>query len=177
MQKIDTKRRVVWMTSLLMIPAMLAARQAAGAEASAPDSTDLLLNLFIQKGYVSRQEAEKVRQEADKRQAELEQFKSEAEQYKTQLEQVKSEMAALKSKTELYQTNLPGAFPETKWNIAKAVKSVGLFGDVRVRYEDRWATDPAGRKIQLNRYRYSLRFGLRGELFDDVYYGFRMETA
>ena len=167
------------MTSLLLIPAVLTARQASGAENSSSDasSTDLLLNLFIEKGFVSKQEAEKVKAEAAKRQAELDQYKAEARQYKTELEQVKTDMAELKTRADRYQTNMPDSLPATKWTLSKGVKSVGLFGDIRVRYEDRQAKDPAGGKIKLNRYRYSVRFGLRGEVFDDVYYGFRVETS
>jgi hypothetical protein len=63
------------------------------------------------------------------------------------------------------------------WHISKAIKGVELYGDVRVRYEDRSAADAAGNEIDLQRFRYSLRFGLRGDMFDGFYYGFRMDTG
>jgi len=52
-----------------------------------------------------------------------------------------------------------------------------LFGDVRLRYEDRYAADPAGDSVDMQRWRYSVRIGLRGEAFDDFYYGIRLETG
>jgi hypothetical protein len=66
---------------------------------------------------------------------------------------------------------------ESQWKISKAVKSMELFGDVRLRYENRTAKDPNGGTIELNRLRFSVRVGLRGEMFDDFYYGVRVETA
>jgi len=52
-----------------------------------------------------------------------------------------------------------------------------LFGDLRGRYEDREAKDPTGGRIDLQRMRFALRLGLRGEADDNFYYGFRLETA
>lgn len=66
---------------------------------------------------------------------------------------------------------------ESQWRISKAVKNMELFGDVRLRYENRTAKDPEGGTIELNRLRFSVRLGLRGEMFDDFYYGVRVETA
>ncbi len=175
MRTFKPSRRVLWLTSLILISALLSAGQATGAEDSA--SSDLLLNLFIEKGYVSKQEAEKVKEEAAKKQAELDQFKTEAEQYKTQLAQIKSDMAQLKAQSELGQTNIPGLFPPTRWKIDKGLISMQLFGDVRLRYEDRQAQDPSGGNIDLQRMRYAVRFGLRGDLLDDAYFGFRVDTS
>jgi hypothetical protein len=66
---------------------------------------------------------------------------------------------------------------QSQWKISKAVKNMELFGDVRLRYEGRKAADPNGGTIDLNRLRFAIRIGLRGELFDDFYYGVRVETA
>ena len=52
-----------------------------------------------------------------------------------------------------------------------------LFGDVRLRYEDRSALDPAGNRIDLQRFRYAVRVGLQGDLFDQFYYGIRLDTG
>jgi hypothetical protein len=52
-----------------------------------------------------------------------------------------------------------------------------FYGDLRLRFEDRRAEDPAGGSIELQRFRYSVRAGLQGDLFDDFYYGLRLETS
>jgi hypothetical protein len=145
--------------------------------AESADSTDLLLNLFIEKGYVSQSEAEKVRAEAAKRQAELDQFKAEAAEYKAQLDQVKSELADLQTQAGPGQTNVPGLIAPNRFKVDRGLISMELFGDARVRYESRQAKDPAGAKIDLSRERYALRFGLRGTLLDEGYFGFRLDTA
>jgi hypothetical protein len=67
--------------------------------------------------------------------------------------------------------------PSSQWKITKGIQKVELFGDVRLRYEDRYAADPFGNSIDLQRWRYSVRVGLRGEAFDDFYYGLRLETG
>jgi hypothetical protein len=90
-----------------------------------------------------------------------------------------SDAEAAKVKAALAErgSNAPPQMPASKWLISKGVKDVELFGDVRLRYEDRNATDPTGGRIELNRLRYALRFGLRGDAFDDFYYGFRLDTG
>jgi len=110
----------------------------AGAESSDP-----LLELLIQKGMVTREEAGRVRAEA-----------------------------------EANRTNQAAMPPvDSKWKIAKSIKNVELFGDVRLRYEHREASTPVGARLELDRARVAARFGLRGEVFDDFYYGFRLETS
>ena len=66
---------------------------------------------------------------------------------------------------------------ESKWKISNAIKSVELFGDLRLRYEYRQATTPVDGRLELDRARYAFRLGLRGQAFDDFYYGFRLDTA
>ncbi len=87
------------------------------------------------------------------------------------------EAAKVQAQVDTIRTNEVAQFPESKWKISDGVKNVELFGDIRLRYEDREAYDPSNGKIDLQRYRYALRFGLRGELFDDFDYGFRLETS
>jgi hypothetical protein len=87
-------------------------------------------------------------------------------------EQVEAEATA-------FRTNgmqMPAA-PLSKWKISAGIKNVELFGDVRLRYEDRSAEDPAGNSIDLQRFRFAVRVGLRGEVFDNFYYGFRLDTG
>ena len=81
--------------------------------------------------------------------------------------------------TETSDTNLVSA---SKWRLNDAIKTIGLFGDVRFRYEYRGAdnapksgatTDDYARE----RFRYAFRLGLKGDLFDNFYYGVRLETS
>jgi hypothetical protein len=65
----------------------------------------------------------------------------------------------------------------SRWKISKGLKNIGLYGDLRVRYEDRTAEDPAGGKLDLNRLRAAVRLGLKGEAYDNFYYGMRLDTS
>ncbi|HMD55626.1 MAG TPA: putative porin, partial [Phycisphaerae bacterium] len=116
------------------------------ADTNAPDPSDPILNLFLQKGFITQSEADKAR----------------------------AEVQALRT-NEL--SELPSQLPPSKWKISDGIKDMEFFGDVRLRYEDRSATAPTGGSIDLNRYRYAIRLGLRGDAFDDFFYGFRVETS
>jgi hypothetical protein len=70
--------------------------------------------------------------------------------------------------------------PESKWKISNSIKSLGLFGDVRFRYEYRGANNLPGADPSTyyqERFRYAVRLGLRGDLLDNFNYGFRIETG
>ena len=121
-----------------------------GITGSYAQTSDALLNLFIQKGFVTKQEAEMVKAEAEAMQT--------------------TNLAKLPAP-------VPASVPESVWKVNKAIKSVELFGDIRLRYEGRQAEDPEGGEIGLQRFRYSVRLGLRGEVFDDFYYGVRVDTS
>jgi len=89
------------------------------------------------------------------------------------------EVDKARAQAEAIRTNqLATAMPpvESKWKIGNAIKNIELFGDLRVRYEYREASVPDGR-IELDRARLAVRVGLRGEAFDDFYYGLRLDTA
>jgi hypothetical protein len=133
---------MAWLKSVPVMLAVCAASE--GLRADSSNTDDPILDLFVQKGFVTQQEAEKV--------------KAEAEAMHT---------------NEMQMPQLP----ESKWKISKGLKNVELFGDVRLRYEDRSASDPANNNIDLQRIRYAIRVGLRGEVFDDFYYGLRVETS
>jgi Putative porin len=92
----------------------------------------------------------------------------------TQQEAEQVEAEAAFNRTNQF-ANVPA--PSSQWKITKGIQKVELFGDVRLRYEDRYAADPFGNSIDLQRWRYSVRVGLRGEAFDDFYYGLRLETG
>ena len=88
------------------------------------------------------------------------------------------EAAKVKAEAEASRTNIETMPPvESKWKISKAFKSIGLYGDIRMRYEGRKAEDPFGGSIELQRLRYAVRAGLQGEVFDDFYFGFRLDTG
>jgi hypothetical protein len=115
----------------------------AGVRAFGADSSDPLLDLLIQKGILSSEEAQKVRSEAE----------------------------AIRSNAP------PVTSPESKWKLSNGIKNIELFGDLRVRYENREVNDPNDERIQLDRLRYAVRLGLRGEVVDDFYFGVRLDTA
>ena len=112
----------------------LALPQGAGAQSS--PSSDPLLDLFVKKGYVTQEEAQKVKEEADAR-----------------------------------LTN--AQMPALKWKISDGIKSIELFGDIRLRFEDRQAEAPNDARVDLGRFRYAVRVGLRGDLADHFNYGLR----
>jgi hypothetical protein len=90
------------------------------------------------------------------------------------------EAKELRSESLTDQTNLVDSIPASKWKIADSIKSIQLYGDFRLRYEYRGVDNvpgPANRTYYRERFRYALRFGIRGDLFDDFSYGLRLETA
>src|SRR5262249_1523377 len=88
------------------------------------------------------------------------------------------ELDKVKAEAEPIRTNNVALLPmESKWRINNAFKSVELFGDLRLRYENRQVHDPGDGRIELNRERIAVRLGLRGEVLDDFYYGVRLDTA
>jgi len=113
----------------------------AAAGAPSASSTDLLLDLFVKKGYVTQEEAQQVKQEADARMSSAQQT------------------------------------PSMRWKISDSITNIELFGDIRLRFEDRQAQVPTDARIDLGRFRYALRLGLRGDLQDHFNFGLRLETA
>jgi hypothetical protein len=92
---------------------------------------------------------------------------------------VLTEKEAQDLKIESGQTNLVSA---SKWRLSDSIKSITLFGDARFRYEYRGAENApgsggTGNSYNRERFRYALRLGLRGDLFDNFYYGLRVETS
>jgi Putative porin len=82
----------------------------------------------------------------------------------------------IKSEAEASQATNAPAFA-SKWKISDGIKSVELYGDMRMRYEYRSAQTPINERVSLERFRYAFRLGLRGDLANDFYYGFRLETS
>ena len=102
-----------------------------------------------------------------------------------------AEAKELRAEEAAADTNLVNQLPASKWKLADSIKSIGLFGDVRLRYEYRGVDNPTpnnpglggptsgatGNTYYRERFRYALRLGLRGDLFDDFNYGIRLETS
>jgi Putative porin len=65
----------------------------------------------------------------------------------------------------------------SSWSQLPGFKDLQIYGDARLRYEDRDAKDPVGNQIDLQRFRYAVRLGLRGDLFDQFYFGVRLDTS
>jgi len=86
----------------------------------------------------------------------------------------------LKAENAADQTNLVHELPASKWKLSKAIQSIGLYGDLRLRYEYRGVDNALGASPNTyyrERARYALRAGIRGDLYDDFSYGIRLETA
>jgi hypothetical protein len=76
----------------------------------------------------------------------------------------------------------------SKISLASSIKTITFYGDLRLRYEMRDGTTPAGftgsggahltsgDSEDDNRWRYRLRFGVKGELYDNFFYGIRAAT-
>jgi hypothetical protein len=76
----------------------------------------------------------------------------------------------------------------SKINLSSSIKSITFYGDLRLRYELRDATTPGGTATNasgllahgdsqdMNRWRYRLRFGVKGDLYDNFFYGIRLAT-
>ena len=61
--------------------------------------------------------------------------------------------------------------------VPDALKSMELYGDLRLRYEDRIATSPTDVNFDRQRWRYALRVGVRGDVADNFFYGLRFDTG
>jgi hypothetical protein len=98
---------------------------------------------------------------------------------------VKKGILTSKEATEIQAENTTNitVLPATKWKIADSIKNIGLFGDVRFRYEYRGSDNPKGAGLTTGdtyyreRFRYALRFGIKGDLYDNWSYGIRLETS
>jgi hypothetical protein len=76
------------------------------------------------------------------------------------------------------------AAEKTKVEVSPAIKKIQLFGDVRLRYESRAATSTfpiaevgGADAEQLDRFRYAVRVGIRGDLTERWFYGVRLDTS
>jgi hypothetical protein len=120
-----------------LVGALLPVSAAFGA-----DTPDPVLNLMLEKGMITEDEASKVQAQVD-----------------------------------ALHTNSAPAYPASIWKSNPGIKDMEFFGDLRTRFEERSETDPSDGRIELQRFRYAARLGVRGDAFDDFYYGFRLDTS
>ena len=138
---------------------IVAAALAALAVASAPASADMetLLDKLHEKGVLSDDDYQQMRTEAraDRR----------AEALKNATEEEKEQKAKSASASTL--------------KVPEALKSMELYGDLRLRYENRIAraASDAATSEERQRWRYALRLGLRGDVSEDFFYGVRLDTG
>ena len=64
-----------------------------------------------------------------------------------------------------------------KFKMSDAIKSMELYGDLRLRYEDRIAIAPTSAELERQRWRYAFRIGVRGDVGSDFFYGLRLDTG
>ena len=79
--------------------------------------------------------------------------------------------------TEAQEKAAEKAAAATKLDISPVVRSMQFYGDVRTRYETRAGDNGAGTNQSLDRYRYAVRLGVKGDLTEKWYYGLRLETS
>ena len=66
-----------------------------------------------------------------------------------------------------------------RFKMSDAIKSAELYGDLRIRYENRIAraASDTATSEERQRWRYAFRLGLRGDVGDDFFYGLRLDTG
>ncbi len=86
---------------------------------------------------------------------------------------------ALKNAGEAEKEQKAKASSASALKVPEALKSMELYGDLRLRYENRIAraADDTKTSEERQRWRYALRVGLRGDVSDDFFYGVRLDTG
>ena len=90
------------------------------------------------------------------------------------------EAKQIQAETDAAQTNQVNSLSASKWILPDAIKNIGLYGDARLRYEYRGVDNVPGVSpgtFDRERFRYALRLGIRGEMYDNITYGIRLETS
>jgi hypothetical protein len=86
---------------------------------------------------------------------------------------------ALKDTTEAESAQKAKSDSASSLKVPEVLKSMELYGDLRLRYENRIARAPtdAATSEERQRWRYAFRIGLRGDVNDDFFYGLRLDTS
>jgi hypothetical protein len=171
--RIRHKRRPLRQAALAAASTALLAAFAGPAHAQGTGVFDELLEKLKNKGVLTDEEYQALKAARDEEISE-----QRAERRRQALRQAQE--AEQKEKTQ------EAAAKATKFDVNPGIKSMQLFGDVRVRYESRAGETDAGvlggdpvapRDVTRDRWRYAVRIGIRGELVDAWYYGLRLETS
>ena len=119
--------------------------------------TETLLDKLHEKGVLSDEEYQEMRTEAraDRR------------------------AQALKDATEVEKEQRAKAASTSALKVPEVLKSMELYGDLRLRYEDRIAraASDTATSEERQRWRYALRVGVRGDVSDEFFYGIRLDTG
>src|SRR5262245_54095431 len=155
--------------SLLPLAAAILALSGTPVFAQQATTFDSLLEKLKDKGVLSPEEYDALKQARDEEITE-----QRAERRRQALRQAQE--AEQKEKAQETEAKA------TKFSVDPGVRSIQLFGDVRVRYESRSGDQVAqfgapAREQTRERWRYAVRIGIRGELVDAWYYGLRLETS
>src|SRR5262245_18385122 len=155
--------------SLLPLAAAILALSGTPVFAQQATTFDSLLEKLKDKGVLSPEEYDALKQARDEEITE-----QRAERRRQALRQAQE--ADLKEKVRESEAKA------TKFSVDPGVRSMQLFGDIRVRYESRSGDQDAqfgqpAREQTRDRWRYAVRIGIRGDLVDVCYYGLRLETS
>ena len=144
--------------------------------AQQPDPMDELLEKLKAKGVLSDDEFQALKKAREDEQIEQRQERRRQAQQAAQ-------------QAEKEQKQAEEAAKKPKFDASPGIRSIQLFGDVRLRYESRVATSsyPVGSAAgvlpgapdteTLDRWRYALRIGIRGDLVEDWFYTLRFDTG
>jgi len=143
----------------------------AGAVRAEGDPLDDLLEKLKDKGVLSDSEYQ-----ALKKTREEELLEQRATRRRQALKEAQEAEEKAKAKEE--------AAKQPKFSASPGIKSIQLFGDLRLRYESRAGTSTfpipglgGTNEETLDRWRYAARIGIRGDLADDWFYGLRLDTS
>jgi putative porin len=144
------------------------------AYAQQSDPMDELLEKLRNKGVLSEDEYEALKKAREEEQIEL------RNERRRQAQKAAQDAA----KEEAEKQDKEAAAKKTKFDASPGIKNIQLFGDVRLRYESRAATstfaipNTNGADAEtLDRWRYAVRVGIRGDLVEDWFYGLRLDTS
>jgi hypothetical protein len=151
---------------------------AGAANAQQSDPMDDLLEKLKNKGVLSDDEYQALKKAREEEQIELRNERRRQAQKAAQ-DAAKEEVATQE------------AAKRPKFDASPGIKSIQLFGDVRLRYESRVgiSSSPSGinstfvapgtgaDSATLDRWRYAVRIGIRGDLVEDWFYTLRLDTG
>ena len=160
--------------SLLPLAAAILALSGTPVFAQQASTFDSLLEKLKDKGVLSPEEYEALKQARDEEITE-----QRAERRRQALRQAQEN----EQKQKAQETEAKA----TKFDVSPDIRSMQLFGDIRLRYESRSGDQDAGTSRAtggvttatgqtVDRWRYAVRIGLRGDLTEKWYYGLRLET-